>query len=100
MPTHEPTVIAMTASEIRSLEQLLAAARNDTDESGRVAGFLLSWWDAEKYGAWNPTDLWAMDQALSDATMVVLGYINRSKRYPDTLGFGPDFEVLANRWRG
>lgn len=35
--------VAMTAAEIKALELLLSAARNDTRQSRRVADFLLAW---------------------------------------------------------
>ncbi len=89
----------MSAIEIRSLEQLLAVARNDTGQSERVADFLLSWWNAVECGGWDPTALWSLDQELADAILVVLGYIHRARRYPDSLGFGPEFEALHRRWR-
>lgn len=89
----------MTAIEIRSLEQLLAAARNDTGQSGQVADFLLSWWSAADCGGWDPTAMWSLDQELADAIMVVLGYIHRARRYPDSLGFSEEFDALNRRWR-
>lgn len=94
----EPPV-AMTASEIRSLEQLLAAASNDTGQSARVADFLLSWWSAADCGGWDPTAMWSLDQELADAILVVLGYIHRARRYPDSLGFGSEFVLLVRQWR-
>ena len=90
----------MTAIEIRSLEQLLAAAGSDTGQSRRVADFLLAWWNADECGGWDPTNLWALDVELSDAIVTLLGYINRSRCYPDTLGFGPEFKALVKQWRG
>lgn len=99
MNSSDTPVVAMTAIEIRSLEQLLAAARNDTGQSGRVADFLLSWWSAADCGGWDPTTLWSLDQELADAIMVVLGYIHRARRYPDSLGFGEEFEALIRHWR-
>ncbi len=89
----------MGQAEIRALERLLAAARNDTGQSRKVADFLLSWWNAASCGAWDPTDLWALDVELSDAILVLLGYINRARRYPDSLGYEDEFKALVRQWR-
>lgn len=94
-----PPPVAMSQSEIRALERLLAAARNDTGQSRRVADFLLSWWNSASFGAWDPTDLWGLDVDLSDAILVMLGYINRARRYPDSLGYEDEFKALVRQWR-
>lgn len=92
--------VAMTAAEIKSFELLMSAARNDTGQSRRVADFLLAWWNAVECGAWDPTSLWSLDVELGDAIVTLLGYINRSRCYPDTLGYGPEFKELVRMWRG
>ena len=91
--------VAMTAAEIKSFELLMSAARNDTGQSRRVADFLLAWWNATECGAWDPTSLWSLDVELGDAIVTLLGYINRSRCYPDTLGYGPEFKELVRIWR-
>lgn len=80
-------MVARTATEVRSLEQLLAAACKDTGQFARMTDFLLSWWNAGAWGKWVPTDLWKLDQELADAILVLLDYVKRSKRYPHTFGF-------------
>jgi hypothetical protein len=37
-----------------ALMRLFAIARGDTDQSRRVADFLLAWYNAAENGAWDP----------------------------------------------
>lgn len=97
MPSREIT--AMTSKEIRALERLLEVAQGDAGQSRRVADFLLAWWNASECGAWDPTDLWSLDTDLGEAILIVLGYINRARIYPDKLGYGDEFKRLVRFWR-
>jgi hypothetical protein len=41
---------------------LLNVAQGDTDQSRRVANFLLAWHNGEENGGWDPIDLWNVDE--------------------------------------
>jgi hypothetical protein len=88
----------MTQAEADALESLLQAAEGHSGQSKRCADFLLSWWNADACGGWHPTDLWAVDQKLSDAMLVVLDFISRNRIYPDRPDVQPRFIALVERW--
>lgn len=82
-----------------ALERLLDVAWRDTGQSRRVADFLLSWWSAETCGKFDPTDLWGLDTAIRVDVLTILIFIASHQRYPDSLGYGPQFERLVAEWR-
>ena len=82
-----------------ALERLLEIAKRDTGQSRRVASFLLAWWNAEECGGFDFTDLWQVDTEIARDMMTVLGIIATARTYPDTLGYGKEFEQLVSLWR-
>ena len=89
----------MDQASTTALNRLLQVAYGDTGQSRRVARFLLSWWDAETCGGWDPTDLWAVDAQISEDILVLLRGIEGSRSYPDTLGYKIQFDRLVRDWR-
>ena len=82
-----------------ALERLLAVAGYDSGQSRRVANFLLSWWNAVSYGKFDPTDMWGLDADIRIDVVTVLIFIAGHQTYPDTPGYGPQFDRLVAEWR-
>ncbi|HDR8948427.1 TPA: hypothetical protein QDA71_005493 [Burkholderia vietnamiensis] len=89
----------MTSAERAALERLLEHARGDTGQSRRVADFLLAWWNAGQCGSYDLTTAWSVDDAIMDDMCVVFRLASRANSYPDTLGYGPQFEAIVREWR-
>lgn len=88
-----------TSEDIQALERLIQVAKMDTGQSGRVANFLLAWWNAPEQGGFDLTDLWAVDDALKEHMLTVIKMIANRRVYPDKLGYGSDFEKIIKQWR-
>lgn len=82
-----------------ALEQLLQVAGTDTGQARKVANFLLAWYNAEENAGFDLTELWGLDAALVAACAVVFVWVAGNRAYPDTLGYGEQFEALAKTWR-
>lgn len=89
----------MQDNEKAALERLIGHAKRDSGQSRRVANFLLAWWNAESCGGFNLTDLWAVDDSIAADMVTVFGFIARTSRYPDDLGYDEDFRLLVEGWR-
>ncbi|GGD58516.1 DUF7673 family protein [Pseudoxanthomonas indica] len=89
----------MDRKEADAMERLIDIANQDTGQSSRVANFLLAWWNADSCGGFDLTDLWVVDQAIRSDMLTTLGLILKSHSYPDTLGYGAQFEKLISPWR-
>lgn len=85
--------------EREALERLLKIAKGDTGQSRRVANFLLAWWNAEKCGGFDFTDLWSVDAAIASDMLLLVSCIARVGSYPDSLGYGDDFREVVGYWR-
>lgn len=85
--------------ELAALRRLIVIAQRDTGQSGRVAGFLLAWWNAESCGGFDLTDLWAVDHAIVQDMLTVVGLISRIHEYPPAFGFETEFRQLVRAWR-
>ena len=82
-----------------ALERLIRIARGDSGQCRVVANFLLAWWNAPEYGGFDLTDLRAVDEAIADAMLTVVAQLVHCSHYPDSLGYGPQLEAIACRWR-
>lgn len=82
-----------------ALERLIAIAKRDTGQARRVANFLLAWWNAEECGGFDLTDIWQVDTAIAADFVTVFLLIAGGHSYPDTLGYGADFERIVKLWR-
>ncbi len=89
----------VTNAETLALERLIEIAKRDTGQSRRVADFLLAWWNAGTCGRFELTDLWAVDSAISDDMVAVVGMIAKTNKYPDNLGYAADFKAIVRAWR-
>ncbi|WP_144106631.1 hypothetical protein [Paraburkholderia sp. BCC1886] len=94
----------MRPDEIRheekmALARLLLHAVGNTDQSRRVADFLLAWWNAGSCGSYDLTTAWGVDDEIMDDMCIVFRLASRSHTYPDTLGFSEQFEAVVREWR-
>lgn len=87
------------AAAVAALTRLVNIAHTDTGQARRVANFLLAWWNAQAYGGFDLTDLWAVDDAIAEDMLVVTQLIARRRNAPAAYGLGPEFEHLAGLWR-
>ena len=74
-------------------------ARGDTGQSRIVANFLLAWWNADEYGGFNLTDVWAVDETIAKDMLAVFEQLFHSRRYPDSLGYEKEFRSIIHKWR-
>lgn len=89
----------MDTETTAAIERLLKIAEHDTGQSGRVAGFLLAWWNAETCGGFDITNAWGCDDVIVQDMVRVFTYAATHRNYPDALGFGPQFEQIVRLWR-
>jgi hypothetical protein len=89
----------MTTEQKASLERLIAIAQSYTGQAGRVADFLLAWWNAGECGGFDLTTLWFVDRSIADDMVIVFSYVARANAYPDTLGFNAQFQSIVRGWR-
>jgi len=98
-------------NEFPALRRLIAIAKRDTGQSKLVANVLLAWHNAEENGAWDPTELWAVDAAIADDMLATLKLIRSVRQYPGDLldcevqrvGYGgslkSEMEYIWSLWR-
>ena len=89
----------MSSSAQAALERLVRIARGDSGQSRTVGDFLLAWWNAEEYGGFNLTDIWAVDTAIAEDMIAVLTQLVHCRCYPDSLGYGQQFQSIVQHWR-
>jgi len=89
----------MSPAEKQALENLLKIAQGDTGQSRRVADFLLAWWNAGQCGSYDLTTAWGLDDNIMEEVCVVFRLASRANSYPDTLGYGQQFEAVVHAWR-
>ena len=86
-------------SDLEPIRRLINIAKSDTGQSGRVANFLLAWWNADRQGGFNLVDLWMLDTAIVNDMTKVFGLIARFHSYPDAWGLEADFHSIIAEWR-
>lgn len=101
--TH-PQTIPLPTRNVRNsskgaLERLVRIAKGDSGQCRIVGNFLLAWWNAAEYGGFDLTDLWAVDAAIAEDMIAVLANLVHCRCYPDSLGYGPQFRIIAERRR-
>ena len=82
-----------------ALERLIQIAQGDTGQSRIVANFLLAWWNAAEFGGFDLTDVWGVDTAIAVDMLRVFALLAERRQYPDTLGYGQQFEIIVRAWR-
>jgi len=86
-------------SQRAALERLIRIAQGDTGQSRIVANFLLAWWNAEECGGFDLTGVWAVDTGVAVDMLRVFALLASHQHYPDTLGYGKQFEAIVRAWR-
>jgi hypothetical protein len=81
-----------------ALDRLLEVARHDTGQSGRVASFLLSWWDGAAGGA-PIIDIAEVDRDLREDMLIIIAYLAQNGvSYADAWGRKEEMGELIDRW--
>ena len=83
----------------KALGRLCAIALQNTGQARRAADFLLAWHNAAENGAWDPVELWSVDEEIAQDMLLVLRLVLESHRYPKDLGFGPEIDRIWRAWR-
>lgn len=99
VPLDDPT--RPTAEERDAMHRLAKVALGSSGQGNRCANFLLAWSDADTYGAFDFTDLWACDPEVIHDMVTVFGLIARISEYPELLDptVRDDLTAIAARWR-
>jgi hypothetical protein len=92
-------MLGIETTPLEALGRLCAIAMRDTDQSRRVANFLLAWHNVMESGGWAPTDLWNVDAAVAEDILTVLRLASESRQYPGDLGFEPEIKAIFQLWR-
>ena len=82
-----------------ALERLIQVAQRDTGQSRIVANFLLAWWNGAECGGFDLTDIWGVDTAIAVDMLRVFALLAECRHYPDTMGYGSQFEAIVRAWR-
>lgn len=92
--------VQLTSDQAAALDRLFAIAQQDTGTSGRVANFLLAWWNARDNGGFDFTDFWSMDPPILRDCLTVLGFILNARCYLDSdPKYSPLFREVHRAWR-
>jgi hypothetical protein len=88
----------MDAKTQAALDRLLILAQSDTGQSGRVANFLLAWWNAEELGGFDLADLFAVDLEIAADMATIFSFLAQGAAvYPkDRRG---EIETVIKSWR-
>ena len=92
--------MAYTLADIDAVHRLLKIAQNRSGQSRRIANFLLAWWNANRDGGFDLTDLWNVDTEIAEDMVTVFRMVSLCRYYPDHFGLREDFEGLVTHWRG
>lgn len=91
--------MAMTDYERAAFERLLKIARSDTGQSRRVASYILAWWNADRLGGFDLTDLFGVDQVIAADMGTMFVCLGRQSQafYPEE--YRTEIEALIEAWR-
>lgn len=90
----------MNNEQESAMNRLLQIANTDSGQGGKVADFLLSWWNASTCGGFDLTNLWAVDKVIADDMMTIIQFIHENHNYyPNEYGFKPQFLEIIKLWR-
>jgi len=84
---------------LEALGRLCAVALQTTGQGRKTADFLLAWHNAAENGAWDPVDLWSVDEEIAQDMLLVLRLAFQTHRFPDQLGFEPEMQRIWHAWR-
>ncbi|SEF11612.1 hypothetical protein SAMN02787142_7733 [Burkholderia sp. WP9] len=88
------------AGRASGARKLLKHTQGDSGQSRRGADFLLEWWNPRACGGkYHIPPAWGVDDDIMEDMCVVFRLASRAKSYPDTLGYGPQFDAAVLAWR-
>lgn len=91
--------IHLDSATKQALEQLIAVAQTDTGQGKVCANFLLAWHNPDENGGFALTELWALDDELAQACVVVARWLGQYAIYPSELGYSEALHAIWQRWR-
>ena len=82
-----------------AVDRLLILAKSDTGQAGRIANFLLAWWNAEELGGFDIAELFTVDGAIARDMARVFSYLatRSNAEYPEDRE--SDIREIIRRWR-
>lgn len=88
-----------TPEDMEALARLVRIGLGNTGQSGRVANFLLAWWNASRDGGFDLVDLWSVDLAIAQDMLRVFALIANCRNYPDHYGMEEQFRQIVTTKR-
>jgi len=82
-----------------ALERLIRIAQATTGQGQMTADFLLSWWNAPRFGAFELTKLWDVAPEIAADMTTVFTLVVKCRRFPDDLGYDDEFRRIVHTWR-
>jgi hypothetical protein len=64
-----------------------------------TADFLLSWWNAPRFGGFDLTKLWYVAPEIAADMVAVFFLIAECRRFPDDLGYDDELRRIVHTWR-
>lgn len=84
-----------TGGAIAAIDRLIEIADGDSEQGGPVARFLLAWWDADRCGGFDLTDLQAVDAEVLEDMTTVFHLAAQRACSPEALGYRTELERLS-----
>jgi hypothetical protein len=82
-----------------ALERLIRIAQAKTGQGQMSADFLLSWWNAPRFGGFDLTKLWDVAPEIAADMTIVFTLVAQCRRFPDDLGYDDEFRRIVHTWR-
>ncbi len=97
----EPDPSQPTPAELAAIHHLARVALGSSGQGNRCANFLLAWADADAYGGFDLTDIWACGPDVIQDMVTVFGLVARVSEYPELLDVAihEDMVAIAAKWR-
>lgn len=81
-----------------ALDRLITVASDRTDGGGRVANFLLSWWDGP-FGTFPITNLTDVDAEIAEDMLIIMAFlVQHGVTYASAWGREADIGRLIDLW--
>lgn len=88
-------------SAAAALDRLIDVAQSHTGQGGRVANFLLAWWNGDDWGHFPIADLFGLDRDIAADITTIVGFLGQHPQavYADAFDRRDEIERLIHRWR-